>query len=455
MSKFKIVMGNWVDYWADGSLDEPDNRRQAQVWSKTSSGSPVIGVIASTSGSTPNAQSLKIDTSEVTGTNETAFYGHNSGTAPWAQNVDKDQGYTIEAQVKVVDAKSEGGQLIYWEDGNNKEYLLFDPAFVKLGFDGTTYAFTATGFNKYRVTVKSTEVKVYVNDTLRITGTMGQAGTAHTKRIFFGDFFSTFGGECRYAYMRYSTEDALKPTEDWNFATIDLQDRRRVRANTVIRSSNSIIPDGKMNPARLRLAGTISGSNYDNFRNNVRRLKKLLDAGTQRVHLDDERFIDALHSAFRLRTITQDYASFDIGMQARSPFFQEQWASYFSTAPAANGTFYVVNNSDIEIPIKVVITGAAATTIDNDIRLKNITADQDAKYTGVLAPTQELIIDKGFDNYNEFAVTVGSNAHLAFPASFGSFEGDLFTLKPGENIFVPIGLAAGTIEIYWREAFLQ
>lgn len=454
MSKFKIAIGNWIDYWADGSLDEPDNKRQAQVWSKTTSGSPVIGVIASTSGTTPNAYSLKIDTSEVTGTNETAYYGHDSGTAPFAESVDKDQGYTIEAIVKVVNAKSEGGQVIYWEDGNNKEYLMFDAAFIKLGFDGTTYPLATTDFNKYRITVKDTEVKVFINEILRITGTMSTAGTAHNKRLFFGDFFSTFGGECRYAYMRYNTEDALFPEENWHISSVDIQDRRTVKINNVIRSNNSIIPAGNMNAARIRMNGTVAGTDYDNFRDVVRKLKKLLEVGTQKIHIDDVRFIEGLHSNFNLRPVTQDYANFNISFSCRYPFWQEQWASYFSTVPVANATFYVVNNSDIETPIKIVITGAAAATIDNDIRLKNVTADQDAQYTAVLAQTQELIIDKGFDIYNDYAVIVGSNNHLSFPSSFGSYEGDLFTLKPGENIFVYIGTAAGTLEMYWREAFL-
>ncbi len=454
MSNFKIVIGNWVDFWADGSLEHPDNDRQKQIWAKTMTGSQTIAVIASTSGTTPNAYSLQIDTPSAAGT-EVAYYAHDLGTAPWAQNVDKDQGYTIETLLKVVDAKTDGGQVVYWEDGNNKEYLVFNTAFIKLGFDATTYAFATTDFNKYRITVKDTEIKVFVNDVLRITGTMGQAGTAHTKRIFFGDLFTTFGGQTRWAYMRYNTEEALFPDESWHFATLNLQDRRRTRVNNIIRSNNSIVPEGNMNAVRLRLNGTISGTGYDNFRDNVRKLKKLLEAGTQRIYIDDERFIDGLHTAFSLSPATQDYASFNVAFECRYPFWQEQWASYFSTAPVLNATFYVVNNSDIEIPLKVIITGSAAGTIDNSCRLINATADQIGQYTGLLVATQELIIDKGFDTYNDYAVTVGSNNQLSYNSSFGSYEGDIFTLKPGENKFVYVGAAAGTIEFYWRETFLQ
>jgi len=39
-------------------------------------------------------------------------------------------------------------------------------------------------------------------------------------------------------------------------------------------------------------------------------------------------------------------------------------------------------------------------------------------------------------------------------SSFGSYEGDLFTLLPGPNIFKFDGGVAGTMEWYWREAFL-
>jgi hypothetical protein len=204
-----------------------------------------------------------------------------------------------------------------------------------------------------------------------------------------------------------------------------------------------------MQPAKIKLSGTVAGSDYSSFRNSVRRLKRLLASGTVRIGIDDERYIEGIHSGFSLNPVTQDYGNFSTDFVCRYPYLQESWASYFSTAPASNGTFYVVNNGDAEVPCRVVITGAASGTISDNVQLSNITADQIGKFTAILAQTQELFLDKGYEEYNKYKILVGT------AQSFGSYEGDLFTLQPGVNSFVYVGGAVGTIEMYWREAFLQ
>ncbi len=203
-----------------------------------------------------------------------------------------------------------------------------------------------------------------------------------------------------------------------------------------------------MQAVKVKLSGTVAGSCYPSFRNSVRRLKRLLQNGTQKVYIDDQRYIEGLHSGFALNPITQSYAKFSTDLTCRYPFWSELWASYFSTAPVNNGTFYIVNTADVEVPCRIIITGAASGTIADNIQLQNLTQNQIGKFTAVLAQTQELFLDKGFEQFNTHKVLIGT------AQSYGSYEGDLFTLKPGENTFVYTGGAAGTIEIYYRKAYL-
>lgn len=452
MSNFKIAIGNWKEYWADGSLDLPSDPRQLNVWGATTAGTGTASVAATTSGEVPSGYILDIET----GGADKYMFEHIAGTAPFVEKANNSQGYTIEAKLCVV-ASSNEGQRIEWNDDVYQEQLLLRATNIELGQDGTTYTMDTTAdYYRYRLTIKDTEVKVFVDDILRITGALATAaGTLYAPKLAFGDNTTTSSGHVNWAYMRYSTVDAFSSDENWYISNIDLQDRRKSSISNIIRSHNSIIKEAKMSPTRIKLTGTIAGTCYDSYRDTVRRLKKLLLDGHQRVYLDDERYIVGLHNGFPLKPATSDYAKFNINFDCRYPFYQNLWADYFSTVPVANATFYVINEGDVEVPVKIIITGVAAATITNDVRLKNITAEQDAKYTGTLFATQEVIIDKGFDDYNTYKVLAGSNAHASYNSSFGSYEGDLFTLKPGQNNFVFIGTPAGTLEFYFRKAFLQ
>jgi hypothetical protein len=203
-----------------------------------------------------------------------------------------------------------------------------------------------------------------------------------------------------------------------------------------------------MQSSKVKISGTVAGSCWSSFRDAVGKLKRLVNNGTVRIFVDDERWIDGLHSGFSLSHITQSFADFDIDFSCRYPFWRKAWASYVSTTPVDNATYYLYNNGDVEVPCKVIITGAASGTIASDIELLNDSLAQDGKFTGDLAQTAELIIDKGFDVYNTYQVLVGT------AQSYGSYEGDLFTMQPGKNAFIYKGTAAGTIEFYWREAHL-
>ncbi len=451
--RFYINLGNWIKYMPDASLEMPDNDRQSYAWIKTQAGTAPVAVIASTSNSTPNAYCLDIQAS-VSGT-DNIYFGHSSGTAPFFTGINNTRGYTIEAQVKNINSAAAGGQVIYWADNIKQEYLNFFAAYVKFGYGGLTYPLDTTDdFHKYRITAVGSDLKLYIDNILRISASLSATNTgALDSVLFFGDYYATYGGRCQWGYIKYNTDGVYPPNEagkdGWVFNNIDVTDTRRVSESQIVRSHNSIITEGKMQPVKIKLGGTITGSCYPSFRETVGRLKRLLQKGTIQVFIDDERFIEGINKGFALSPDTQDYAKFSTDLVCRYPFWQDSWASYFSTAPVNAATFYVMNNGEVEVPCRIIMTGAAAATINNNILLENLTKSQQGRFTAVLNATQELFIDKGFETFNTYKVMIGT------AQSYGSYEGDLFTLQPGKNAFVFTGGAVGTLEFYWRESFNQ
>lgn len=451
--RFYINIGNWVEYIPDASGELPSNDRNLNAWELIQTGTAPVAVIVSTSGSTPNSYCLDIQAS-TSGT-DNAYFGHASGTAPFFIEINNARGYTIEAQVKNINSAAAGGQVIYWADNIKREYLNFFAAYVKFGYGGLTYPLDTTDdFHKYRITAVGTDLKLYIDNVLRISASLSATNTgALDSMLYFGDYYATYGGRCQWGYIKYNTDGVYPPNENvkdgWLFDNIDILDKRRLTESQVIRSHNTIIDEGKMQAVKVKLSGTIAGSDYSSFRNTVGRLKRLLYKGTQRVCIDDERYIEGINSGFSLNPETQNYAKFSTDLVCRYPFWQNNWASYFSTSPVSAATFYIINNGEVEVPCRVILTGAAAATIDNNILLENLTKNQQGRFTSVLNAAQELFIDKGFETFNTYKVMIGT------AQSYGSYEGDLFTLQPGKNNFVFTGGAVGTIEFYWRESFLQ
>lgn len=449
--KFYINIGNWTEYRPDKSLELPSNARQLYSWALTQAGTAPIAVIASTSNSTPSLFCLDIQAS-VSGT-DNAYFGHASGTSPFFTGINNVRGYTIEAQIKNISSAANGGQVIFWSDNVWQEYLNFFAAYVKFGFSGLTYPLDTTdNFHKYRITAIGTDLKLYIDNILKISATLAATSNL-TSQLFFGDYYTTCGGRCQWGYMKYNTDGVYPPNEaakdGWLFNNIDITDTRQVTESQVIRSNNTIINEGKMQPVKIKLSGTIAGSDYASFRSTVGRLKRLLNQGTQKISIDDERYINGINKGFALSPETQDYAKFSNDFVCRYPFWQNEWASYFSTAPVSAATFYIMNNGDVEVPCRVIITGPASGNISNNILLENVTNNQSSRFTAILYATQELFVDKGFEIFNTYKVMIGT------AQSYGSYEGDLFSLKPGNNTFVFTGGAVGTLEFYWREAFLK
>lgn len=458
MAKFHINIGKWYEYQADESLEQPDDDRQPIGWALvTNTTSTFNAVLACTSGSCPSGYYFTFDAG-ATGTG-IWYYAHNSGTAPFHISVDADKGYTVEARTKFNYKGASGGhgQRIHVYDNNHEwEFNFAATEYRFLAGNTMTKTFTTNDdYHTYRISIKGDTAKIYTDGLFSTSVVMTSTTVAPGNYgILFGDdyFISQVGGANRWNYIKYRLDGAYAPNgkvdDGWAYEKIDITDNRRMQEFNIIRSQNTDIPEGKMKPAKIKVSGTIVGSDWSSFRDTVRRFKRMLAGGTQKIYIDEERFIEGLHRNFALRPQTQDFAKYSASFTCRYPFWLQNWSSYFSTAPVSAATFYITNNGDVEVPCKMIVTGAASGTIDDDILIDNVTATQQGKLVAVLQQTSELVIDKGYDQYNDYAVNVGT------AASFGSYEGDLFTLLPGENAFVFVGGAVGTIEVYWREGFV-
>lgn len=112
-------------------------------------------------------------------------------------------GYTIELRYKHYTDR----QTLYWWDGTQRNQLSFRTNYIA-DRNNTQYAMDTTdGFHVYRITMKGTAIKVYVDGILRINSTYNEA-TA-TQSIRFGCENSAGKGE--YDYIWYSDDGEFIP----------------------------------------------------------------------------------------------------------------------------------------------------------------------------------------------------------------------------------------------------
>ena len=475
---FKINISNWSqEYIANSSLALPDSDRHAEnkryILLTGAASYTAPAVIASTSNLIQSGYVLDLSAHADPITAGHLAYLANTGTndlatsdSDWEDNIDQTRGYTFEFQIKNI-VSSDNSIAIHWDDGVNRELLNFTNTSIGMvwGTGGQTpagtYAMDTTDdFHTYRVKVIGSSWTSYVDN-----GKVQEGVLALTSGMVLAPPSGRFvqwgypwinpgcGGRSQWGFFRYRTDGAFPPTQEtddgWTYSDLKILDKRRVAKRTIIRSDNNIVPLNNMQPTKVQISGTIAGSDYVSYRRAVQRFKRVLRCGNNLITMDDPdtRYMEGIHSAFNLTQQTQDMGKYKATFDVRYPYPYARIPSYFATAPASASTFYVTNNGDIEVPLRLIVTGAASGTIDDDILIENATMGQKASLTGVLQQTAELSIDKGYFDYNTYSVMVGT------ADSFGSYDGDLFTLGRGTNFFVFTGGAVGTMEFYWREAF--
>ncbi len=166
--------------------------------------------------STSSGQRLVLDTSTASG--YTLWYAQTAAGTKWFDTVNPATGYTIEKKIKVLSSGSSGAVDLKVSDGSKQFILRFFDTQIQVpsGYlaEGVkTYAMATTdAYHCYRVTVQGTLLKVYVDNTLRLSGTLNSASTA--KSLEWGDMSTTvnYGGLIAFDQVKYTTQGAYAPT---------------------------------------------------------------------------------------------------------------------------------------------------------------------------------------------------------------------------------------------------
>lgn len=240
-------------------------------------------------------------------------------------------------------------------------------------------------------------------------------------------------------------------------SAVKVMTSKRIAEYPIIRSDVTSIPEGRQNSLRIDLVGTLVGTGYANFRDELKDLRAAVDGTTQNFYFDDERYIRMKSRNFDYSYIKQDFCNYNLSLVGEMPYFLAVNAGSYiegvtdsTLGGICSGTeFNVSNLGDVQIPVKIVFTGAGAATIANNIQFENKTLGTLFKFTGTLQNTSELIIDLGYDNHNvpKYTVTLdGVNAMSAF-------EGDFMELAAGSNALEYTGDPTGTVSIYYRKGY--
>ena len=237
-------------------------------------------------------------------------------------------------------------------------------------------------------------------------------------------------------------------------SAIKIARTRRISKSPIIRSDMTMIGEGNINPLTISLTGTIAGTDYTSLRTELFNLIGALESTTQNFYIDDERFCRVVSKSFDYAFIKQDFCNYNLSLLGELPYFLAATAESYiegvtgDTLGITSGTTFNVSNlGDIQIPCKIVITGAGAATIVNNIQFENTTLGTEFKFTGTLQITSSLIIDAGYDynNVPTFTVTLDGVDAMA------DFEGDFMELAVGSNALEYTGGQTGTIDVYHRK----
>ncbi|OGM12525.1 hypothetical protein A2V80_00830 [Candidatus Woesebacteria bacterium RBG_16_39_8b] len=232
-------------------------------------------------------------------------------------------------------------------------------------------------------------------------------------------------------------------------SAIDIITSRRISQSPIIRSNMTIIPEGKMQPLKISLKGTLVGSDYTSFRTALANLRSILEVSKQDFYLDDERFTRVIHTGLDYSFVTTDFCNYAVNFLGELPYWLNVGTSYHTTVPTTAVSYPLNNSGDARIPLKIVLSAPQATTISDNIQFENLTLGLLCKYRGLLGTGQTLVIDSGYDANNVPTFKVELDGVDAMSA----FEGDFMAVTTGTNWVEYTGAAVGTFTAYWRQGY--
>lgn len=169
---------------------------------------------------------------------------------------------------------------------------------------------------------------------------------------------------------------------------------RRLNQYPIIRSDVSITPEGKQNPIRLDLSGTLIGSDYTSMRTALSDLRGALESTTQNFYIDDERYIRVVSRNFDYAFIKQDFCNYNLSFTGELPYFLAGTVdSYVVSALSSGVSFPISNAGDVRVPLKFVFrntsydTATMLGTTISDVQFENKTLALEFYYRGALSST--------------------------------------------------------------------
>lgn len=238
----------------------------------------------------------------------------------------------------------------------------------------------------------------------------------------------------------------LAPSVNLAIAPISISENKRINFHNIPKSDGSIAEEAKRESIKISMQGILSGADYDAVRNALNDLESALQNGFQKFTIDDERFILAQMQSFKKNfRAMRTYIAFNAEFVAHYPFWISEDENVDDRTPTTT-VGYVINNAGNAISRCKVEFTAPAGGIDDDIKLENQTNGNVFRFRGEISAADVLLIDNRYDTDDFKVENDGADA-------FADFEGDFFTLSPGDNTIVFTGPADTDVKITYRDAW--
>lgn len=206
----------------------------------------------------------------------------------------------------------------------------------------------------------------------------------------------------------------------------------------------------RLGPRKLRISGTLHGTDADTVQEELDKMQaKLADAGQQNLKYRDDRFLRAFLKAFGHSYIEGGFpflAKVDLTFEAGDPYLYSTSLTThtedITTLTGACKVFNVVNPGWVEaVPVYILKPGI---TVTDNILFHNQTNGDRFRWHGTLVPGMTLTIDSDAQT-----VLLGSGAD-----GITQFDGDFAILAALTNTFRYAGATMALLKIEYRRRYL-
>lgn len=229
-------------------------------------------------------------------------------------------------------------------------------------------------------------------------------------------------------------------------SSFEINESKSVTTHNIPKTDGAIAEEAKRGPITISIKGTIGSTNYDALRTAIDALKAALQAGIQKLTLDDDRYIMAQLKSFKKSFITlRTVAEFSADFVAHYPFWLAETATEDSRTPTSGSGYVLANNGNAPARCKIEITPVSV-TITDDIKIENQTNGKSFQYRGTLNGYDTLEVDNRCDTDDYEVLNDGAD-------DIENFEGDFIELDPGNNTIIFTSAVASVVVITYKDCW--